>query len=112
VVFGLSLVLLRYEQGEAGSPQHLVSRHLVGYWTFGYESHQTFSIVPGDGTEVLRRCGGYTYEQGGLRVSRRGAGRSGNGQMSPYRTLEMVLVKIVDIYRGRVEDRMGGLGNR
>jgi hypothetical protein len=25
------------------------------------------SIVPGDGTETLQRCGGYTYEQGELR---------------------------------------------
>jgi hypothetical protein len=24
-------------------------------------------IVPGGGTEVLQRCGGYTYEQGELR---------------------------------------------
>jgi hypothetical protein len=29
-------------------------------------------MVPGDDTEVLQRCGGYTYEQGGLR------GRVGN----------------------------------
>jgi hypothetical protein len=29
-------------------------------------------MVPGDGTEVSQRCGGYTYEQGGLR------GRVGN----------------------------------
>jgi hypothetical protein len=25
------------------------------------------SIIPGDGTKVLQRCGGYTYEQGELR---------------------------------------------
>jgi hypothetical protein len=24
-------------------------------------------MVPGDGTEMLQRCGGYTYEQGELR---------------------------------------------
>jgi hypothetical protein len=24
-------------------------------------------MVPGDGTEGLQRCGGYTYEQGGFR---------------------------------------------
>jgi hypothetical protein len=24
-------------------------------------------LVPGDGTEVLQRCGGYTYEQGEFR---------------------------------------------
>jgi hypothetical protein len=24
-------------------------------------------MVPGDGTEVLQRCGGYTYEQGELK---------------------------------------------
>jgi hypothetical protein len=45
-----------------------VSQHLVSCQNFGYESCQTFSIVPGDGTQVLQRCGGYTYEQGGLRV--------------------------------------------
>jgi hypothetical protein len=38
---------------EVRSRQHLVSRHLMSHWTFGYESHQTFSMVPGDGTEVL-----------------------------------------------------------
>jgi hypothetical protein len=33
-------------------------------------------MVPGDGTEVLQRYGGYTYEQGELR-GRVGKGRGG-----------------------------------
>jgi hypothetical protein len=33
-------------------------------------------MVPGDGTEVLQKCGGYTYEQGALKgESRKGEGR-------------------------------------
>jgi hypothetical protein len=34
-------------------------------------------MVPGDGTEALQRCGGYAYEQGELRGSRRGEERRG-----------------------------------
>jgi hypothetical protein len=35
-------------------------------------------MVPGDGTEALQRCGGYTYQQGELRGdSRRGEEKRG-----------------------------------
>jgi hypothetical protein len=34
-------------------------------------------IVPGDGTKVLQRCGGYTYEQGELR----GVGEERRGEV-------------------------------
>jgi hypothetical protein len=39
-------------------------------------------MVPGDGTEVLQRCGGYTYEQGELR-GRLGKERQGK-EMDRY----------------------------
>jgi hypothetical protein len=40
-------------------------------------------MVPGDGTEVLQRYGGYTYEQGELRgrVGRERGGKETDGVM-------------------------------
>jgi hypothetical protein len=34
---------------------------------FQIRESSAFGMVPRDGTEVLQRCGGYTYEQGELR---------------------------------------------
>jgi hypothetical protein len=45
------------------------SGKLSGFWI---QESSALCMVPGDSTEVLQRCGGYTYEQGGLR------GRVGN----------------------------------
>jgi hypothetical protein len=53
------------------------SRKLSDHWVW---KSLALGVIPGNSTEVRR---GNTYEQG---ESRRGEGRKGNGQMSPYIT--------------------------
>jgi hypothetical protein len=55
-------------------------------------------IVPGDGTEVLQRCGGYTYEQGELRV--RVGEKRGGKEMDRCPVRATLLSQVDNLYLG------------
>jgi hypothetical protein len=65
--------------------------------TFGESTSgklSAFGMVPGDGTKVLHRCGGYTYEKGEL-MGRVGKERGGKEMdIYPYTGKRLVQVHI------------------
>jgi hypothetical protein len=65
---------VRAEGGKSMTFGELTSGKLLG---FRIQKLLALCMVSGDGTEVLQRCGGYTYEQGELR-GRVGEERGGN----------------------------------